>query len=223
MNNQSPLTQLESVVTYVRSLESQITLLQSELSTTNDEIEKLVKQICLYQDELSIAEKESDQDASLIARMEASLFEKNNIIDNLESTIKTIRSLVGNEAPDVFLPLNEEVVYDFYPLNDETVIPEPKKRYRGPNLKPFSEETLRHYSEAQLGLDKPKPNIPTSSKYKGVSWCKAKQKYEVAGTYFKKKTFIGYFEDEIEAAQAYDKWALETKGPDAVINFREVR
>jgi hypothetical protein len=35
----------------------------------------------------------------------------------------------------------------------------------------------------------------------------------------KKKVSIGYFEDEIEAAKAYDKRTLAARGKDAKLNF----
>ena len=45
----------------------------------------------------------------------------------------------------------------------------------------------------------------SSSKYKGVSWYKPYGKWLVNYTLNRKKYFVGYFEDEVEAAKAYDQ------------------
>jgi len=57
------------------------------------------------------------------------------------------------------------------------------------------------------------------SGYKGVSWCKRERKYHVRiyCNYIKKS--IGYFDDVIEAALAYDKEARKLYGEFARTNF----
>lgn len=57
------------------------------------------------------------------------------------------------------------------------------------------------------------------SQYKGVTWYEPYKKW-VAYVYYKRKRYYaGYFEDEIEAAKAYNKKALEIKGDKAKLNF----
>jgi hypothetical protein len=58
-----------------------------------------------------------------------------------------------------------------------------------------------------------------SSKYKGVSWNRYKKKWSVQIRYNSKSKFIGFFENEIEAAKAYDKAAKIHHGEFAVLNF----
>ena len=45
----------------------------------------------------------------------------------------------------------------------------------------------------------------SSSVYKGVSWSKSLNKWAAGYTLNKKKYHIGYFNNEVEAAKAYDK------------------
>lgn len=61
----------------------------------------------------------------------------------------------------------------------------------------------------------------STSKYKGVSW-HGRDKYWVvqivaAGKHY----YIGYFQDEIKAAEAYDKTAKKLHGEFAVLNFKQ--
>jgi hypothetical protein len=66
-----------------------------------------------------------------------------------------------------------------------------------------------------------------SSIYKGVSWTKGRWMASIAAgevSNRRRKTIhIGYFEDEIEAAQAYDQVALKYFGESAKLNFSNKR
>ena len=62
-------------------------------------------------------------------------------------------------------------------------------------------------------------NNGSTSRYKGVCWNKNLKKWSAA-TRFNTKTYhLGYFEDEIDAAKAYDKRAVELHGEFACPNF----
>ncbi len=58
-----------------------------------------------------------------------------------------------------------------------------------------------------------------SSKFKGVDWYKAYKKWRVRITSEKKPMFIGLYNDEVRAAQAYDQKAIELFGEFANLNF----
>lgn len=63
--------------------------------------------------------------------------------------------------------------------------------------------------------------LNSSSIYKGVSWSKNKDKWQVSLKCEKEKIFIGYFDNEIEAAKAYDTIAAKYFGEFAHLNFKE--
>jgi hypothetical protein len=58
-----------------------------------------------------------------------------------------------------------------------------------------------------------------SSKYRGVTWHKSGNKWTAQITYDGKNHHLGYFEDEEEAAKAYDRAASAHKGEKAKLNF----
>ena len=64
-----------------------------------------------------------------------------------------------------------------------------------------------------------RPRKGCTSKYKGVSFSKEKNRFRVFINYNKKQYYIGVFKDEIEAAKAYDKKARELFGEFAYLNF----
>ena len=50
-----------------------------------------------------------------------------------------------------------------------------------------------------------KKHIPHSSKYTGVSWCKEKKKWFAIMCHKYKRVFLGRYENELDAAEAYNK------------------
>ena len=58
-----------------------------------------------------------------------------------------------------------------------------------------------------------------TSGYKGVSWHKQHQKWEVKYKIDGKRKFIGYFDSKEEAGRAYDRAVLEVDPEHAVLNF----
>lgn len=58
-----------------------------------------------------------------------------------------------------------------------------------------------------------------TSKYKGISWEKRDKKWSARITYQKKKFSLGHFDNEKQAAQAYDAKAKELFGEFALTNF----
>ena len=58
-----------------------------------------------------------------------------------------------------------------------------------------------------------------SSQYKGVYWHKRNNKWRSAVMIDRHEKHLGYFEDEIEAAKAYDRAARELHGEFARTNF----
>jgi len=60
-----------------------------------------------------------------------------------------------------------------------------------------------------------------TSKYKGVHWSKSNNKWVTAITFREKYLYLGSFNDQIDAAKAYDKKAAELFGEFAYLNFPE--
>ncbi|KPL25465.1 MAG: hypothetical protein AMJ75_01080 [Phycisphaerae bacterium SM1_79] len=59
------------------------------------------------------------------------------------------------------------------------------------------------------------------SKYKGLTWYKREKRWAVRIMADGNSKFIGYFQNEIEAAKAYDTAAKKYHGEFAVLNFNK--
>ena len=66
-----------------------------------------------------------------------------------------------------------------------------------------------------------RPMHNATSKYKGVCWHKHKKKWCVSISKSGKRTYLGNFDDEIEAAVAYDRKAEQLFGEFAYLDFPE--
>ena len=63
------------------------------------------------------------------------------------------------------------------------------------------------------------PPPPQSSPYRGVSHHKSTRRWEASIWLAGKQVYLGGFEDEADAARAYDVAALAVRGPRAPTNF----
>lgn len=59
------------------------------------------------------------------------------------------------------------------------------------------------------------------SKYMGVCWNKKDKKWQVYVVKNSQRYYVGQFDDEVEAAKAYDKKAIELHGVFANLNFKQ--
>lgn len=79
---------------------------------------------------------------------------------------------------------------------------------------------LRPATKSQNTINKPyKKKKGAHSKYRGVTWQKSINKWQAQIRAKGNPRVIGYFEDEIEAAKAYDAAAKKHHGEFAVLNF----
>lgn len=78
---------------------------------------------------------------------------------------------------------------------------------------------LRIVTRQQNMWNKRKQRGSYSSKYKGVTWLKSANRWQVRMTYDGRSMFIGYFDDETAAARAYDVRAKELFGEYAAPNL----
>lgn len=67
-----------------------------------------------------------------------------------------------------------------------------------------------------------RPTIKRLSIYKGISWHKRNKKWDVRICKSGKKTFLGCFENQTEAALAYDRNAERLFGEFAYLNFPQL-
>jgi len=78
---------------------------------------------------------------------------------------------------------------------------------------------LRIATAAENGWNRKKTSAKCTSQFKGVCWWKKGSKWRTQGTHNGKQVIIGEFENEIDAAKAYDDWAKKTFGQFAALNF----
>jgi len=78
---------------------------------------------------------------------------------------------------------------------------------------------LRIATLAENGCNKRKTTSSCTSQFKGVCWAKREGKWRVQGRLNGKQTIIGYFDNELDAARAYDAWAIQAFGQFAALNL----
>ena len=81
---------------------------------------------------------------------------------------------------------------------------------------------LRIATPQQNAWNKRRSKTRKSSKYKGVCWHKNRQIWEVCIRIDNKQKFLGSFDDEKEAAMAYDRAAKKHRGEYAFLNFTDI-
>lgn len=77
---------------------------------------------------------------------------------------------------------------------------------------------LRKANYSQNIHNRQKVHKGTTSKYKGVYWCKQKNKWKARIYVNKKQIWLGYFNSEYEAASAYNAAAIKYLGDFAFLN-----
>lgn len=83
------------------------------------------------------------------------------------------------------------------------------------------EKNLMVVTKSQHRMIRGKQKTKASSKYKGVCWHKQHKKWVVQIMSNRKCIYLEYFNNEIDAAKAYDKKAKELFGEFARLNFKE--
>jgi hypothetical protein len=78
---------------------------------------------------------------------------------------------------------------------------------------------LRPASRAQNGWNRGKSRVKSRSRYKGLAWDNKDKRWEVRISVNGRRIYIGRFEDEMQAARAYDRAARIYHGRYAQVNF----
>ena len=78
---------------------------------------------------------------------------------------------------------------------------------------------LRIVTRAQNSWHNRKYRGDFTSQYKGVSWENGRGRWRAKIAYNRRNVFIGYFDDEVSAARAYDAKAKELFGEYAILNI----
>ena len=81
-----------------------------------------------------------------------------------------------------------------------------------------TKNNLRTCTESQNGANQ-RPQKGRSSNYKGVCWNKNKKKWQAQIQARKKHIYLGLYNDETEAAKAYNKAAIKLFGEFAYLNI----
>ena len=85
-----------------------------------------------------------------------------------------------------------------------------------------TKENLKIVTTAENNLYRKKRVQSTSSKYKGVCFLKSRRIWRAIISYNRIHKFLGHFENEDDAARAYDAAAKINHGEFAVLNFPQV-
>lgn len=83
------------------------------------------------------------------------------------------------------------------------------------------EKNLIVVTKSQHRMTRGKQKTKASSKYKGVYWNKQHKKWVVQIRSNRERIYLEYFNNEVDAAKAYDKKAKELFGKFAKLNFKE--
>jgi hypothetical protein len=79
---------------------------------------------------------------------------------------------------------------------------------------------LRPATPAQNALNRRSRKNKKFTEYKGITWNKQNKKWVVRIKHNDKRMFLGCFDDEVEAAKAYDRAARKYQGRYAAVNFK---
>lgn len=80
-------------------------------------------------------------------------------------------------------------------------------------------ENIRVCTASENMRNRRKQKAKVTSVYKGVHFFKPHNKYSASISVNKKRIFLGYFENEHAAAEAYNKKAIELHGEFALLNI----
>jgi hypothetical protein len=103
-------------------------------------------------------------------------------------------------------------------LEDMGVRPKNKTIDRIDSSKGYYKENCRWATKAEQSRNTRKTKKPTSSKYRGVTWIKNRKKWRASSRIGSGRVVIGHFENEAEAALAYNEIVKVHHGEFAILN-----
>ncbi len=127
--------------------------------------------------------------------------------------------LAGRKSGHIFVHMHRQILADQLKAKSVVLLVELFIDHINGNALDNRRANLRIVTRAQNAKNRSKGSKKCSSVYKGVCWHKYNKKWSAEIKSNHRQIHLGYFDDEIEAAKAYDEAAKKYHGEFACLNF----
>jgi len=158
---------------------------------------------------------------SLISPSDFASLSKNTWLLDCEFGCRRVIRLKGRISGHISVHMHREIMKDELALHSQSNNLSCKLFIDHINCNALDNrrENLRVVTRAQNARNRSKTKKKSSSIYKGVHWKKSDKKWGATIAVNHNKKHLGYFRNEVEAAEAYDEAAKKYHGEFACLNF----